>query len=235
MSSIVHKLADEIALHGSYEAYIAWQDSQSRVGQVPGMHNPPPPPTGRLIREGQEGARPANWNPSPELPPREEYKLTSVHYLKTLPGPFQWVQSGLKTAEMRFNDRNFRIGDRLVLQEWEPNNEQYTGRKVVRQVTSILEGGSWGIEPGYVMLSMSTLPSNSQKRLLMIKAISYTASILIPFIFLNLVIKGVETHIYDYVPNRGLSVIQMACTMLLSIIIAEIGLKAAKENENSTP
>ena len=49
-----------------------------------------------------------------------------IHELKILPQYFKEVISGSKTFEIRKNDRNFCIGDRLVLKEWE--NGQYTGR-----------------------------------------------------------------------------------------------------------
>ncbi len=41
-----------------------------------------------------------------------------VHELKTWPESFRAVRAGAKTHEVRKNDRDFRVGDVLVLWEW---------------------------------------------------------------------------------------------------------------------
>ena len=41
-----------------------------------------------------------------------------VHDLKILPQYFQSVSSGEKTFEIRFNDRQFSVGDTLILKEY---------------------------------------------------------------------------------------------------------------------
>lgn len=43
-----------------------------------------------------------------------------IHDLKIWPKYFDPVLSGIKTYEVRKNDRDFRFGDRLVLKEWDP-------------------------------------------------------------------------------------------------------------------
>lgn len=42
-----------------------------------------------------------------------------VHELKTAPGPFRDVRVGLKTYEVRKNDRGFAVGDFLLLREYD--------------------------------------------------------------------------------------------------------------------
>lgn len=67
----------------------------------------------------------------------------TTHYLKTHPEPFSQVISGLKTFEVRVNDRGFRQGDTLILEEWSPVTGKYTGRRAARRVTVIVTG--WGL------------------------------------------------------------------------------------------
>lgn len=73
----------------------------------------------------------------------------TTHHLKTLPPYFQAVMAGLKTAELRKDDRDFQVGDILVLEEWDG-----VGRELTRVVTHIVRGGEW---LGYVMLSMGNI------------------------------------------------------------------------------
>ena len=57
------------------------------------------------------------------------------HILKTWPQFFEKVLSGDKTFEIRENDRSFKVNDELVLKEWEPDKEKFTGREVTKTVT----------------------------------------------------------------------------------------------------
>ena len=67
------------------------------------------------------------------------------HELKTWPKHFQAVFDGAKTFELRYNDRDFHVGDTLWLREWEPRHNYkttfqgtYTGRECIASVTYIL-------------------------------------------------------------------------------------------------
>lgn len=54
----------------------------------------------------------------------------SVHELKTWPDFFTAVRKGIKTFEVRENDRDFKVGDALVLCEFIPCNRCHgTGRE----------------------------------------------------------------------------------------------------------
>ncbi|UOE78430.1 DUF3850 domain-containing protein (plasmid) [Parageobacillus thermoglucosidasius] len=63
------------------------------------------------------------------------------HRLKTWPEYFEAVLSGKKTFEIRKNDRDFRVNDLLLLQEYNPKTEEYTGREVLVEVTYITDFG----------------------------------------------------------------------------------------------
>lgn len=60
------------------------------------------------------------------------------HELKTWPYYFRHILSGKKNFEIRNNDRGFRVGDTLVLKEFSPTTQQYTGREVIKKVNYIL-------------------------------------------------------------------------------------------------
>jgi len=77
-----------------------------------------------------------------------------VHSLKTWPGFFRAVALGLKTFEVRKDDRGFEVGDHLSLEEWDPNTATPTGDTVLRRVTYKLAGGQFGIEAGYCVLGL---------------------------------------------------------------------------------
>lgn len=60
-----------------------------------------------------------------------------IHTLKILPEFFIPVFTGEKTFEIRNNDRDFKIGDILILKEWQGSS--FTGRFVAVRVTYILD------------------------------------------------------------------------------------------------
>jgi len=75
-----------------------------------------------------------------------------LHTLKTWPEPFQAVFDGSKTAELRDGrDRDFKVGDVLLLQEFDPKERVYTGCEIHVEVTYIQTG--FGLPDGLVMLS----------------------------------------------------------------------------------
>ncbi|KON86595.1 RNA-binding protein [Sporosarcina globispora] len=65
--------------------------------------------------------------------------MAKTHKLKILPKYFEPVAKGIKNFEIRKNDREFEIGDNLLLQEcWnDPEGPTYTGRVLERKVIYI--------------------------------------------------------------------------------------------------
>jgi len=61
-----------------------------------------------------------------------------THELKTWPVFYKSIIDGTKTFEVRENDRNFQVDDTLLLREYDPDAEQYTGAKTERVITYIL-------------------------------------------------------------------------------------------------
>ncbi|MBO9592756.1 MAG: DUF3850 domain-containing protein [Niabella sp.] len=80
-----------------------------------------------------------------------------IHDLKTHPEYFAALVSGSKNFEVRKNDRTYLIGDELLLREYSPDGNVYTGRILHRRVDYILNGGQFGIEPDYCVMSLSKI------------------------------------------------------------------------------
>jgi hypothetical protein len=80
------------------------------------------------------------------------------HELKTWPEFFEPVFQGVKTFELRKDDREYREGDELWLREWQPM-KGYTGRDCWRVVTYLkrAEDFHWEagvLAPGYVLMGI---------------------------------------------------------------------------------
>ena len=88
-----------------------------------------------------------------------------IHQLKTESQFFEASAAGEKNFEVRENDRDFRVGDLLALNEVEWNEKtevlEYTGRCSLVIVTYILDDPRY-LRPGYVVLS--TLPCEIKKK-----------------------------------------------------------------------
>ena len=50
---------------------------------------------------------------------------------------FQKILDGKKTYELRLADWECNEGDILVLQEWDPETKEYTGREIKKEVTYV--------------------------------------------------------------------------------------------------
>jgi len=80
-----------------------------------------------------------------------------VHELKTWTKYFQLVASGEKPFELRLNDRGFVTGDELLLRDYNPYTQTYTGHILRRKITFVLKGSEaeeYGLKPGYCILGL---------------------------------------------------------------------------------
>lgn len=85
--------------------------------------------------------------------------MTKTHELKSWPVFFEQLAGGAKGFEVRKDDRGFAVGDMLVIREWDPKTQVYSGRSVHARVTYRLgrQDFSEGIEPGFVVLSIQRM------------------------------------------------------------------------------
>lgn len=79
----------------------------------------------------------------------------TTHDLKVWPEFFDALERNEKQFEVRWDDRGYKVGDTLLLREWSPQVEGYSGREIRRNVYYVMQGGKFGIAPGYVVLSIS--------------------------------------------------------------------------------
>lgn len=92
-----------------------------------------------------------------------------IHDLKTWPEYFEAIKNGSKNFELRYNDRGFKIGDFLCLKEWvqydvfssydahDPKEDDghYTCNEIMVRITYILEGGKFGLQNNWCVMSIT--------------------------------------------------------------------------------
>lgn len=77
-----------------------------------------------------------------------------THALKTWPLFFKSVKDGTKQFELRKNDRQFKLGDTLLLQEYNPQEKKYTGEEWEGTIIYVFSDESFGLKKGYVLLGI---------------------------------------------------------------------------------
>lgn len=87
--------------------------------------------------------------------------MAKIHDVKLLTAYFDDVRRGRKKAELRKNDRNYAVGDMLLLREYD--GQDYTGRKMLVQITHILQGCGFGLAEGYAVLSIELVRGGKKK------------------------------------------------------------------------
>lgn len=86
----------------------------------------------------------------------------TVHYLKSQPQFYQEIIAGRKTHDLRKNDREFNIGDYIVLREWS-ELDGYTGGVATVEITYITDVDSpcayspAALHPAFCILSIKLI------------------------------------------------------------------------------
>lgn len=84
-----------------------------------------------------------------ELYPDNKNATAKTHRIKIWPEHFKAVRNGLKKAELRIFDREYEVGDTLVLNEWKIGTSRYTGNKITVRITHVLkfkrDGAMWAM------------------------------------------------------------------------------------------
>lgn len=81
--------------------------------------------------------------------------MTQVHHLKTLPKYFDLAWTRHKQFELRKNDRDYHLGDSVVLHEWDPH-EGYYNRTISAYISCIIDSEEY-LQKGYVALGLTQM------------------------------------------------------------------------------
>jgi hypothetical protein len=84
-------------------------------------------------------------------------KEIKTHRLKTWSKYFWEVVEGNKTFELRKNDRDFKVGDNLLLEDYDEKKQIYSFNTLLVKITYMLDGGNFGLEEGYVILGIKKI------------------------------------------------------------------------------
>ena len=87
--------------------------------------------------------------------------MKKVHEIKISPVFFKDVSIGIKPFELRVNDRNYQVGDCLVLEEF---NGKYTGNETIKIVTYMLIGGQYGIDKNWCVLGLRPIQEHEYQQ-----------------------------------------------------------------------
>ncbi len=79
-----------------------------------------------------------------------------THKLRTWPAEFKAMKAGLKKFEWRRDNRKFKVGDMLILNEWNPKVKDFTGNFLIVKITYILRE-KFGCPKGYCIMSIDII------------------------------------------------------------------------------
>jgi len=86
--------------------------------------------------------------------------MPNVHHVKSWPQYFRAITTGQRTHDLRRNDRDYKVGDTMILEEFNPTTQAYTGHKCEVEITSITSMSqpcavsSEALDPAFCILSI---------------------------------------------------------------------------------
>ena len=96
-----------------------------------------------------------------------------VHRVKCWRAYFADIKAGIKTFDLRRDDRKYKVGDILEICEWNEKDQEYTGEELTRRICYKLDGvGIGAIAPliglnhGYCILGLmpTTIQPTAEQR-----------------------------------------------------------------------
>lgn len=80
------------------------------------------------------------------------FSIIKEHHLKIEPQYFLDIIKNNKSFEIRKNDRDFKVGDELVLKEYDSKQNQFTGNQIKAEITYITD---FAQQEGYVVMAIN--------------------------------------------------------------------------------
>ncbi len=68
--------------------------------------------------------------------------------------PFLALWYDMKNFEFRLNDRDYHVGDILLLNEWDGSDDSYTGRSVTAIVRYMLTDSLYGVPKDFCVMGI---------------------------------------------------------------------------------
>jgi hypothetical protein len=87
--------------------------------------------------------------------------MKRIHDLKCHPDVWGPMRRGDKPFEIRFNDRNFQVGDGLLLRFYSPETQTYNGDWTLARVIYVLTDTKYGMKDGYVIMAVEQVSAGS--------------------------------------------------------------------------
>jgi len=84
-----------------------------------------------------------------------------IHYLKCHIPFYGLIEDGLKTFDVRKNDRGFKAGDYILFEEFNPQNDRRTGNEIEVFIPYVFYGGAFGLPPELCVIGIE--PTNQQE------------------------------------------------------------------------
>ena len=87
----------------------------------------------------------------------------ATHKLKITQPFFDDVKNGIKKFELRRNDRNFKVGDEVYLQEYDMVHHLFSGEEVYVKIIYVLENRI-GLEDDFCIFGFEIYNNQFEKR-----------------------------------------------------------------------
>jgi len=126
----------------------AGPSAEGPEGQIPGQDSIELHPEWMPTAEGAAGFPERQQEPESQIAPAQKQKVHQVRIDKKY---FDDVAAGIKTFELRKNDRGYQAGDGLTMSAFEDG--RYTGREIRADIVYMLENYA-GLESGYCILGI---------------------------------------------------------------------------------
>ena len=81
-----------------------------------------------------------------------------IHKLKSSPFFFGLMEVGIRTFDVRLNERKFSAGDVVDFHEYNLEEERFTGRTKVFRIKYVEANLTGGLKDGHVVIGLEKIP-----------------------------------------------------------------------------